>query len=78
MMRKPEDSSAFDAFDPRHVSPLVAYLATADCPVNGKLFAVQGGAINEASGWSLGDAVQTEGDWTVELVAERLGGVAVA
>jgi NAD(P)-dependent dehydrogenase (short-subunit alcohol dehydrogenase family) len=78
MMRKPEDPGAFDAFDPRHVSPLVAYLATADCPVNGKLFAVQGGAINEASGWSLGDAVQTEGDWTVELVAERLGGVAVA
>jgi len=78
MMRKPEDASAFDAFDPRHVSPLVAYLATADCPINGKLYAVQGGAINEASGWSLGDAIQTDGDWTVELVAERLGGVAVA
>jgi len=78
MMRKPEDPSAFDAFDPRHVSPLVGYLATADCPINGKLFAVQGGAITEASGWSLGEAVQTDGDWTVELVAERLGGVAVA
>jgi NAD(P)-dependent dehydrogenase (short-subunit alcohol dehydrogenase family) len=78
MMRKPEDPAAFDAFDPRHVSPLVAYLATADCTVNGKLFAVQGGAINEATGWSLGDAMQTDGDWTVESVAEALGGVPVA
>jgi NAD(P)-dependent dehydrogenase (short-subunit alcohol dehydrogenase family) len=78
MMRKPEDPGTFDVFDPRHVSPLVAYLATADCPVNGKLFAVQGGAINEATGWSLGDAMQTDGDWTVESVAEALGGVAVA
>jgi NAD(P)-dependent dehydrogenase (short-subunit alcohol dehydrogenase family) len=78
MMRKPEDPGAFDAFDPRHVSPLVAYLATADCTVNGKLFAVQGGAINEATGWRLGDAIQTDGDWTVESVTEALGGVAVA
>ena len=56
----------------------MAYLATADCTVNGKLFAVQGGAINEATGWSLADAVQTDGDWTVESVAEALGGVPVA
>jgi NAD(P)-dependent dehydrogenase (short-subunit alcohol dehydrogenase family) len=78
MMRKPEDAGAFDAFDPRHVSPLVAYLATEGCRMNGKLFAVQGGAINEASGWTVGDAIQTDGDWTVELVAEKLEGVAVA
>src|SRR3954468_14541650 len=40
MMRKPEDEDAFDAFDPRHVSPLVAYLASERCTLNGKLFAV--------------------------------------
>jgi NAD(P)-dependent dehydrogenase (short-subunit alcohol dehydrogenase family) len=78
MMRKPEDAGAFDAFDPRHVSPLVAYLATEGCQVNGKLFAVQGGAINDASGWSVGEAIQTDGDWTVDTVAEKLEGVAIA
>jgi NAD(P)-dependent dehydrogenase (short-subunit alcohol dehydrogenase family) len=74
MMKKPEDPNAFDIFDPRHVSPLVAYLATADCPINGKLYAVQGGGINEVTGWTAGEGVQTDGDWTVELIAEKLGG----
>jgi NAD(P)-dependent dehydrogenase (short-subunit alcohol dehydrogenase family) len=78
MMKAPEDPDAFDAFDPRHVSPLVAYLATADCPVNGKLLAVQGGAINEVTNWTVAEGIQTDGDWTIEVLAEKLGGVPVA
>jgi NAD(P)-dependent dehydrogenase (short-subunit alcohol dehydrogenase family) len=78
LMKKPEDPDAFDPFHPRHVSPLVAYLATADCPVNGKLFAVQGGGINEVTGWTVADGITTDGDWTVEKIAEQLGSLAAA
>jgi NAD(P)-dependent dehydrogenase (short-subunit alcohol dehydrogenase family) len=78
MMKAPEDPSSFDQFNPRHVSPLVAYLATADCPINGKLYAVQGGSINELSNWSVGEAVTHTGDWTIELLAEKLGSLATA
>jgi NAD(P)-dependent dehydrogenase (short-subunit alcohol dehydrogenase family) len=77
MMKEPEDPDAFDAFHPKHVSPLVAYLATADCPINGKLFSVQGGAIAEGTGWQLGEAITTDGDWTVDQIAAELGGARV-
>src|SRR5687768_17574400 len=32
-------------FDPAHVSPLVAYLATAECRFNGQVFSVYGGGV---------------------------------
>jgi hypothetical protein len=42
------------------------------------LYAVQGGSINELTNWTVADGIQTEGDWTIELLAEKLGGVPVA
>jgi NAD(P)-dependent dehydrogenase (short-subunit alcohol dehydrogenase family) len=75
MMKAPEDPDAFDAFNPRHVSPLVAYLATAGCPITGKLFAVQGGSIQECTNWQVGAGISTAGDWTIEHIAAELGGV---
>jgi NAD(P)-dependent dehydrogenase (short-subunit alcohol dehydrogenase family) len=71
LMRQPE-------FDPRHVSPLVAYLAGPDCPLTGKVFSVQGGAIAELHGWSAGETVRHDGDWTVDVIAEKLGGAVTA
>ena len=76
MLAKPDDGS-FDAFHPSNVSPLVAWLATADCPVNGKLYAVQGGSIQECRNWETQDGITTDGPWTVELIAEQLGGARV-
>jgi NAD(P)-dependent dehydrogenase (short-subunit alcohol dehydrogenase family) len=77
MMKAPDSPDAFDAFDPRHVAPLVAYLASEDCPITGKLFSVQGGAIAECTGWQVGEAVTTDGDWTIETIASELGGARV-
>jgi NAD(P)-dependent dehydrogenase (short-subunit alcohol dehydrogenase family) len=77
LMKKPQDGS-FDTFDPAHVSPLVAYLARGDCTVTGRLFAVQGGAISELSGWSAGDTISTDGDWTQASLEGALGGAGVA
>lgn len=73
MVAAPDDPAAFDAYHPRHVSPLVAYLATADCPITGKVYAVQGGTIQELDGWRPGAAFETPGEWSVAEVASRLG-----
>ncbi|MGL4305680.1 MAG: SDR family oxidoreductase [Mycobacteriaceae bacterium] len=62
----------FDAFSPANISPLVAYLATEDCPLTGKVFAVQGGAISELNGWSDCYTVETEGAWSISTIAELL------
>jgi len=78
MMAKPEDPDAFDAFDPANVSPLVAWLATADCPVTGRVFAVQGGQIAKLENWSMGEDITSDGPWTIEAIAEQLGGAKVS
>jgi NAD(P)-dependent dehydrogenase (short-subunit alcohol dehydrogenase family) len=77
LMKKPADPDAFDAFDPAHVSPLVAYLAREDCPLTGKVFAVQGGAISELEGWHAGATISTVGGWTQEILERELGSVVV-
>jgi NAD(P)-dependent dehydrogenase (short-subunit alcohol dehydrogenase family) len=76
LMKKPEDGS-FDTFDPGHVSPLVAFLSRDDCPITGKLFAVQGGAISVLEGWRAGESFTTDGDWTQDILERELGAVGV-
>jgi NAD(P)-dependent dehydrogenase (short-subunit alcohol dehydrogenase family) len=61
-----------DLFDPSNISPLVAYLASADCPLTGKVFAVQGGCIQELSGWSAERQIETDEAWQIDDIAERL------
>lgn len=73
MFAKPEDPDAFDPMDPANVSPLVAFLATEDCPINGKMFAVQGGQIAECSGWEVQDGLTSDEPWTIASVAAGLG-----
>jgi NAD(P)-dependent dehydrogenase (short-subunit alcohol dehydrogenase family) len=63
----------FDAFAPANISPLVARLAAADCPLTGKLFAVQGGAISELAGWHDVNTIESDGPWTIADLAARLG-----
>ncbi len=67
----PEDPGEFDVYDPANVSPLVAYLATADCPFTGGVFHVGGNEVGLYGGWSLAneDVVATDGRWTVEDLA---------
>jgi len=72
----PEDAGHFDVWDPANVSPLVAYLATEDCPASGRVFYVQGGTIRTFQNWTMTDTVEKQGRWNVaELQAEmsRLG-----
>ncbi|MGO3325103.1 SDR family oxidoreductase [Gordonia sp. (in: high G+C Gram-positive bacteria)] len=66
------EEGGFDPFSPANISPLVAYLATADCPITGKVFAVQGGAIDELAGWHDVKTIETEEAWNIADIAARL------
>jgi len=71
-----QDATGHDLFDPSNISPLVAYLASAACPLTGRVYAVQGGAIQELTGWSVARQIETEGPWRIADIGERLGGAA--
>ncbi|GAA4822439.1 SDR family oxidoreductase [Nocardioides caeni] len=63
----------FDAFSPANISPLIARLAAGDCKLTGKVFAVQGGVIQELAGWHDVSAIESEGPWEIADLANRLG-----
>jgi NAD(P)-dependent dehydrogenase (short-subunit alcohol dehydrogenase family) len=72
IFRQEVDAGDLDPFDPRHVSPLVAWLATEDCPLSGRLFAVQGGSIQPMRNWELDEPITADGDWTIDDIKERI------
>jgi NAD(P)-dependent dehydrogenase (short-subunit alcohol dehydrogenase family) len=77
IVQAPADASVFDSWDPSNVSPLVAYLATADAPGTGQVFLVQGGQVRLFQPWTMTDTLEKNDRWTVaELQTEmhRLGG----
>ena len=63
---------AFDDWDPANVSPLVAYLSTADCPFTGETFFVQGGVVKRVRSWEMGETVERSETWTVSALGEAL------
>jgi NAD(P)-dependent dehydrogenase (short-subunit alcohol dehydrogenase family) len=71
LMSEPEEGE-LDLFSPANISPLVAYLAGEKCPVTGKVYAVQGGAISSLSGWHDVDTIETDGHWLIDDIAARL------
>ncbi|HEX4979532.1 MAG TPA: SDR family oxidoreductase [Acidimicrobiales bacterium] len=71
IVKPPDEAGKFDIWDPANVSPLVAYLATENCPANGKVFFVQGGTVKAFQGWTMTDAIEKNDRWTVaELESE--------
>ena len=71
LMAEPEEGE-LDLFSPANISPLVAYLATEKCPITGKVYAVQGGAISTLSGWHDVETIETDGAWFIDDIAARL------
>ena len=65
IVKAPEDASRFDIWDPANVSPMVAFLATENCPVTGRVFFVQGGKVQNFQPWTLADAIEKDDRWTV-------------
>jgi NAD(P)-dependent dehydrogenase (short-subunit alcohol dehydrogenase family) len=53
-----------ESFGPEHISPLVAWLASADSQeVTGRIFDVAGGRISLAESWRLGPEATNQGRW---------------
>jgi NAD(P)-dependent dehydrogenase (short-subunit alcohol dehydrogenase family) len=70
LVRVPADPAAFDVFHPGNVSPLVAWLASAPCPLTGRVFLVRGGEVRLFEGWRDDRAVVRDERWSVEGVGE--------
>jgi NAD(P)-dependent dehydrogenase (short-subunit alcohol dehydrogenase family) len=68
---KAPDAGGFDVWDPANISPLVAYLATENCPANGKTFFIQGGTVRLFQPWTMTETIEKQDRWTVgELETE--------
>ena len=65
-MAKPE--SGFDPMDPANVSPLVVWLASAECEVTGRVFEVEAGIISPADGWQHGPREDRGDRWPVSEI----------
>jgi len=62
----------FDPWDPANISPLVAYLASADCAFTGETFLVQGGSVTMVESWARGAHVERDSKWTVGELTDAL------
>lgn len=71
LMSEPEEGE-LDLFSPANIAPLVTYLATEKCPITGRVYAVQGGAISQLSGWHDVETIETDGPWLIDDIAARL------
>jgi NAD(P)-dependent dehydrogenase (short-subunit alcohol dehydrogenase family) len=72
MVAAPADPDAFDVYHPGNVSPIVAWLLRAACPVNGQVFYAKGGEIRRFLGWHYGATVDKQGRWDVSELDEAM------
>lgn len=70
----PPPPGTFDNFDPANVSPLVAWLATADCPATGQIFQIYGNRLEVLAHSTIETDVRTEGQWTLDAFDRALAG----
>jgi NAD(P)-dependent dehydrogenase (short-subunit alcohol dehydrogenase family) len=75
IVRTPSDPAVFDVWNPANVSPLVAYLATTDCPITGQVFYVQGGQVRLFQPWTMTATIDKHDRWTVSELSEAMPGL---
>jgi NAD(P)-dependent dehydrogenase (short-subunit alcohol dehydrogenase family) len=72
LVRPPDDASKFDRWDPANISPMMAYLATTDCPFTGETFFVQGDIVARYQPYILAESISNLGErWTVERLIDE-------
>ncbi|WP_029136462.1 SDR family NAD(P)-dependent oxidoreductase [Nakamurella lactea] len=72
LVAAPADPDEFDVYHPGNVSPLVAWLLTADCPVTGEVYYAKGGEIRRFAPWSYDWTIDHGRRWTVAEIDEEL------
>jgi NAD(P)-dependent dehydrogenase (short-subunit alcohol dehydrogenase family) len=63
----------FDAFDPSNVSPLVAWLAEAECPADSQIFHIGGNRVVCLKLTEVIYEAETDGPWTPETLEQAIG-----
>ena len=71
---KAPPAGEFDVFDPANVSPLIAWLAKADCPATGQVFQAYGNRVEVMHPTTIAVDVRTEGQWTLDALDKALDG----
>jgi NAD(P)-dependent dehydrogenase (short-subunit alcohol dehydrogenase family) len=69
-----EGGPAEEGWSPRvaaNIAPFVAYLATEDCPIHGRVFLVAGGSVRLFQPFAIIDAIEKEGLWSVPELREQ-------
>ncbi len=61
----------WNPWDPANVSPFVAYLGTADCPIKGRVFYVLGGTVGLFHPYAIVDRIETDRRWTIDELREQ-------
>src|ERR1700722_17732298 len=75
IVKAPRDPAAFDVWNAANVSPLVSYLATAGCPLTGRVLFVQGGQVRAFQPWTMTTTLEKDDRWTVEELAKEVPGL---
>jgi NAD(P)-dependent dehydrogenase (short-subunit alcohol dehydrogenase family) len=57
--------------EPVNIAPFVAYLATEDCPIHGRIFLVSGGKVALFQPFAVIDQVEKNGLWTVAELRDQ-------
>jgi NAD(P)-dependent dehydrogenase (short-subunit alcohol dehydrogenase family) len=71
VIKAPEDASKFDMWSAANVSPMVAYLSTADCPFTGDTFFVEGDVVARYQPFVIAEKIKNDGErWSVEQLAK--------
>jgi NAD(P)-dependent dehydrogenase (short-subunit alcohol dehydrogenase family) len=69
---QPPPAGVFDVFDPANVSPLVAWLARADCPATNQVFQAYGNRVEVIGHSVIAVDLRTDGRWTVDALDKAL------
>jgi len=69
---KPPPEGVFDVFDPANVSPLICWLARADCPATGQVFHTYGDRIEVLAPGTVAADLRNGGQWTPDQIAAAL------
>ncbi len=69
--RTESSTDGWSPIAPANIAPFVAYLATEDCPIHGRIFLVSGGTVHLFQPFAIIDAIEKDGLWSVgELKTE--------
>ncbi len=64
-------SDEWSPISPANIAPFVAYLATEDCPIHGRIFLVSGGTVHLFQPFAIIDAIEKEGRWSVAELKDQ-------